>query len=201
VEQLSIFGSSGVAGDLDATVARVPGLRIVEDWVTPEEHDRLLEVIDARTWNTDLQRRTQHYGWRYDYRARSAVGVDGGELPSWLQRLAERLASEDHFARPAEQVTINEYLPGQGIAAHVDRDRFGPVVASLTLGDAYPLRFERDGADQVDVVPPVRSLALFTGECRWVWRHSIAKRRTDPTAAGRRERRRRVSVTFRTVAR
>ena len=38
--------------------------------------------------------------------------------------------------RPFEQAIVNEYEPGQGIAPHVDRDCFGPVVATVSLGSA-----------------------------------------------------------------
>jgi alkylated DNA repair dioxygenase AlkB len=178
----------------------VPGLRLVGGWLAPERHARLLEEIDHHPWTSALQRRTQHHGVRYDYRRRSIVTAPE-PLPSWLEPLAARLADEGILERPAEQVLVNEYLPGQGIAPHVDRQAFGPVVATLSLGDAWPMRFDSGAGHVVELLLPVGSLAVLSGPSRWTWRHGIAKRRTDPTAHGRRARSRRVSVTFRTLAR
>jgi hypothetical protein len=41
----------------------VPGLHVVEDFVTEVEAAALLSDIDAREWHQTLQRRVQHYGW------------------------------------------------------------------------------------------------------------------------------------------
>jgi alkylated DNA repair dioxygenase AlkB len=177
----------------------VPGLRILADWISPDRHARLLEEIDARPWSSALQRRTQHYGVRYDYGRRSIV-TEPEPLPSWLEPLARRLAGQGLLERPAEQVLVNEYLPGQGIAPHVDRRTFGPVVATLSLGDTWPMRFETGFDAVVELLLPVHSLAVLSGPSRWSWRHGIARRRTDPRADGRRRRARRVSITFRTLA-
>ena len=43
--------------------------------------------------------------------------------------------------RPFEQAIVNEYEPGQGIAPHIDRDCFGPVVATVSLGSAVNMDF------------------------------------------------------------
>ena len=56
-----------------------------------------------------------------------------GPLPEWLTQLSNMMresASEEvkHLLdprQPFEQAIINEYLPGQGIAPHTDRDCFG----------------------------------------------------------------------------
>ena len=40
-----------------------------------DEHAQraLIECIDNNSWRTDLERRVQHYGWRYDYRTKSVT--------------------------------------------------------------------------------------------------------------------------------
>ncbi len=100
-----------------------------------------------------------------------------------------------------DQAIVKEYLPGQGIAAHIDCGPcFGPQIATLSLGDACPMRFTHalTGAAR-DVWLPVGSLCVLSGPARHEWRHEIARRRTDPNPSGRRACARRVSVTFRTV--
>ena len=171
-----------------------------------DECERLLADIDARDgqWRDDLRRRVQHYGWRYDYQAR-AVTADMrlGPLPDFIRPVAEALRERGWFEQTPDQVIVNEYEPGQGIAAHADRDCFGPAVATLSLGDRWPMRFTPpEGADgePLDLFLDVGSLMVFTGAARTSWRHSIIPRRSDPDGqGGRRKRQRRVSVTFRTV--
>lgn len=49
-------------------VYEVDGLTYVENFISQEEHDFLLTKIDAEPWLSDLKRRVQHYGYKYDYR-------------------------------------------------------------------------------------------------------------------------------------
>lgn len=184
----------------------VPGLRYTADWIAPEAQEALLTNIDGEAWSTQLRRRVQHYGHRYDYGRRgvaTAAEVAVPPLPVWARRLATRLVSEGLMDREADQVIVNEYQPGQGISAHVDSvPHFGPVVASLSLGSGCLMDFSHpeDGAKlAVPLVPG--SLLVMAGPARFAWRHAIAARKSDPGPSGRVPRARRVSVTFRTVLR
>lgn len=182
----------------------VPGLRYVPDWLDEAAQRALLAEIDAAQWSTELRRRVQHYGHRYDYGRRTVATADRHEvepIPVWAQALATRLHDEGHLDRPADQVIVNEYLPGQGISAHIDCvPCFGPVVAAISLGSASTMDFKSpDKTRSVPVWLQPGSLCVMTGPARYTWRHSIAARKSDPMPAGRVRRGRRVSVTFRTV--
>jgi alkylated DNA repair dioxygenase AlkB len=183
-------------------MSTVPGLRYLEHFLSPSEEGALLARIDAQPWRDDLQRRVQHYGYRYDYKARRVdASLFLGELPDWLQSLAERLHREGLFDKKPDQVILNEYLPGQGISAHVDcLPCFGPQIASLTLGAGCTMAFTHPKTEEkISQWLEVGSLVLLTGEARDEWRHSIAARRSDLRGSARIARGRRVSATFRTV--
>ena len=192
----------------DDTLPMLRALGVVyePEFLRSEECERLLADIDARDeqWRDDLRRRVQHYGWRYDYKAR-AVTADMrlGPLPDFILPVAERLREGGWFAQTPDQVIVNEYKPGQGIAAHADRDCFGPAVATLSLGDRWPMRFtppEGAGGEPLDLFLDVGSLTVLTDAARTHWHHAILPRHSDPDGqGGRRKRQRRVSVTFRTV--
>ena len=123
-----------------------------------------------------------------------------GGLPDWLGELAQRLYDEtDLFDRVPEQVIVNEYEPGQGIAMHTDHRGFGPTVCTISLGDDWEMDFSEDSSDKRPALLSRRSLVLLTGESRSSWQHGIAPRKSELTANGRRDRLRRVSLTFRTV--
>ena len=187
-----------------STVPDIQGLRYVTDFLSVNEQEAAIRHIDGQSWRNDLERRVQHYGWRYDYRART-VGHDMhiGPLPAWLRDIAERLHAETKlFDRMPDQAIVNEYQPGQGIAMHADRQCFGPTVATVSLGDAWRMDLRPAGgkADtRVDILLEQGSALLMTGDARWRWFHGIAKRQKERTDHGSRPRRRRVSLTFRTV--
>lgn len=186
-------------------VTGVPGLRYLAGWLDDGAGRRLLTAVDAAPWSTELKRRVQHYGRRYDYGRRAVRDAGGGPdappLPGWAVDLAARLAAEGLMDGHADQLIVNEYLPGQGISAHVDCvPCFGPQVAAVSLGSACTMDFTSpDGASRLPVRLSPGSLCVMTGPARYEWRHAIAGRKSDPTPTGRVWRERRVSLTFRTV--
>ncbi len=185
----------------DHQVAEVEGLQYIPNFITAEEEQCLLKAIDKAPWSDALRRRTQHFGYRYDYTSRD-VPERLGPLPEWAQPIADRLVQMGH-PRP-DQLIVNEYLPGQGISKHIDQPRaFGPVVASLSLGSRCVMTFEptRNVADAVshDVLLERCSLAVLTGPARYQWFHSIPARKADMWKNRNLMRSRRVSLTFRAV--
>jgi len=99
----------------------VPGLSIVHEFIAPGEETDLLYAVDNAPWLRDLKRRTQHYGWKYDYKARAInVGAKLGPLPSWAEMLADRLVAAKLVPEIPDQVIVNEYVGSQGIAKHID---------------------------------------------------------------------------------
>lgn len=183
-------------------VEDVAGLCYFPGFLSEEEQAAMVRSIDDRIWRNDLERRVQHYGWRYDYRARTVASeMRLGTLPNWLEGAADRLYAETGlFDRAPDQAIVNEYEPGQGIALHVDRDCFGPAVATVSLGDDWEMKLRPVGGERKDdrLLMLARGSALvMTGEARFRWMHGIDRRKTED--GGKRRRRRRVSLTFRTV--
>ena len=193
-----------VAGNpgLQSTLS-VPGLRFVEGFLTAEEQAYCVKRVDAAVeqWRNDLSRRVQHYGWRYDYKARAITpDMHIGALPDWLARLAQRLYDETGlFDRAPEQVIVNEYLPGQGIAMHIDHPGFGPAVCTISLLDDWEMDFAENWRDKSPALLQRGSCVLLTGDALDVWQHGIAPRKSEVGDGGRRNRQRRLSLTFRTV--
>jgi alkylated DNA repair dioxygenase AlkB len=181
---------------LDRVILPV-GLAYRSAFVPPADGDALIAAIDARPWLADLRRRVQHYGYRYDYQARR-VDADSylGPLPAFLDELAARMPGVG-FERLPDQAIVNEYLPGQGISAHIDCvPCFGPTIATLSLGSACEIEFRHPSSDAVVTQAlEVGSLLTLAGEARYDWTHAIRARKSDRGVV----RGRRLSVTFRTV--
>jgi alkylated DNA repair dioxygenase AlkB len=178
----------------------IDGVLYIPAYISPQHHDALIATIDAQPWHAALARRTQHYGYVYDYRARS---VDAsawlGELPPWLACIARQLAADGLVQQVPDQAIINEYLPGQGIADHIDcTPCFDDVIVSLSLGAPVMMDLKRQGKHVAVWLEP-RSILVLRGEGRYAWTHGIARRQYDTLNGVRVPRERRLSVTFRSV--
>ena len=177
------------------------GALLVRDFVTPAEERRILQRIAGAPWLRDLNRRVQHYGFRYDY-TNPGARQPAAPFPPWTEHMARRLLDYFEGVLPT-QCIVNEYRPGQGIGMHADHRDFGDVVASLSLADDWPMRFRprnarpyvRHGAPGDCVLTlPRRSVLVLRGPARHMSMHGI-----DPSDTVN-QRATRVSATFRTLA-
>jgi alkylated DNA repair dioxygenase AlkB len=181
----------------------ISGLKYVPSYITQAEHDNFLAIIDEQNWLTDLKRRVQHYGYRYDYASRK-VDPDSmylGPLPDWSNWLINRLLEDKIVKQAPDQLIINEYQPGQGISPHVDCvPCFGDTVVSISLGSTCLMDFGHlDTAQKITKLLEPASLLVMQGEARYKWKHSIGKRKVDTFEDGVYPRGRRVSLTFRNI--
>jgi alkylated DNA repair dioxygenase AlkB len=159
----------------------IAGLKYDDALITQDEErellDRLmpLELAPFRFHGWLGNRKTQSFGWRYDFDDASFTRTE--PLPGWLLGLRENAAAfaevqPDDFAH----VLLARYDPGAGIGGHRDRDVFEKVVG-ISLSTPATLRFRQRTATgfrraSVEVAP--RSAYLISGEARWAWEHSIA---------------------------
>lgn len=169
------------------------GLVLIENFITPEEEYDLLKHIDASPWNTSIKRRTQHYGYEYNYTDKNAKKAD--LIPEWCQFLITRLLEQGLLKQNPDQMIVNEYLPVQGIAGHTDSVHlFADGIVSISLGSDINMEFSRYVSPTILEIPlPKCSALILHGEARYKWRHGIAARKHD----NGKKRERRVSITFR----
>ncbi len=192
---------------------KISGLEYALDYITEKKESDFLNWIDKQPWITDLKRRVQHYGWRYDYKARKVhPDMRLGDLPAPLAKMAARLHKDGLIDRLPDQVIVNEYEPGQGIARHVDCEPcFGDTIITMSLGSGCVMEFtkaERTGG-RLDIKKPTkevvpawlepRSVVSMKGDSRWWWFHGIPARKSDEWKGETYKRNRRVSLTFRKV--
>jgi alkylated DNA repair dioxygenase AlkB len=189
-------------GDSDMLHITIPGLQYHPAYLDSHQQDALRQKIDAQKWSTELKRRVQHYGYKYDYRKRKIEdSMVLGSLPDWLVEIAEKLQIENLMPAAADQVIINEYLPGQGISAHVDCEPcFGDTIASISLGSCCVMDFRnKHDKRHVPILLEPGSLLVFSGEARYQWTHGIVARTQDIYVGQNFLRERRLSITFRTI--
>ncbi|HEY0735309.1 MAG TPA: alpha-ketoglutarate-dependent dioxygenase AlkB [Herpetosiphonaceae bacterium] len=180
----------------------ITGLRYIADYITEAEQERIIEIIDAQTWQNDLKRRVQHYGYKYDYKKRFInFEMYLGALPEWLLMLAQKLVQDRLVSDLPDQVIVNEYLPGQGISSHVDCvPCFDDTIVSLSLNSFCVMEFTHtQSAQKIPVLLEPRSVVVLQGESRYSWKHGIASRKIDVFNNTRIQRARRLSLTFRKI--
>lgn len=159
----------------------IAGLDYREEFITAAEESALIERLSAldlspfRFHGWLGNRKTQSFGWRYDFDDSSFSPTD--PIPVWLQPLRDKAAE---FARvePVDFVhaLLARYDPGAGIGWHRDRDVFDKVVG-LSLNTLATLRFRRrfpTGFERAKLEVAPRSAYLLAGEARHDWEHSIA---------------------------
>ena len=192
------LSSSKIMNDL----SMIKGLTYVSNYIDKLEVKSFIEAINSEPWLSDIKRRVQHYGYKYDYKARSIdFSMFIGKLPSWAMTMAQRLFDEKHISELPDQLIINEYEPGQGIANHVDCEPcFGDTIISISLGSSCVMDFINLRTKQkVEVMLESGSLVVLSGDARYNWTHGIAQRKTDNFNGVKTDRRLRISMTFRKV--
>ena len=182
-------------------VPEIEGLSYFPDFISEDIENYLLDAIDRNTWSNELKRRVQHYGYRYDYKARAVSPASYlGPLPVWLDEFITGNLSSSIMRERPDQVIVNEYLPGQGISAHIDCiPCFGDTIASLSLASAATMIFTGPSGENEYLRLNPRSLLVLTRDARLKWRHSIPARKSDMVDGERKPRSRRISLTFRKI--
>ena len=177
----------------------IPGLTFRSDFLGEEEEEELIGHIDSGVWRQDLKRRVQHYGWKYDYRARKVHrDMRLGPLPDWADGLARRLVEQGLVSQHPDQLIVNEYVGAQGIRKHIDsQDSFADGIAMISLGESWQMVFRLGKRKEVGTLNR-RSVVVVKGDARYRWTHEIAARKYEP-GPPRRKRGRRISLTFRKV--
>ncbi|KAG5501800.1 hypothetical protein JKF63_04069 [Porcisia hertigi] len=190
-------------------VPEVPGLFLVEDFVTAEEEKTIWEELYAGRPQLQLEylsrRRVAHFNRRFWYGVNTLTdeGVMVNQRPSFYAWMRARLQNDtaaggvridgDYPLHPGDyecdQLTVNYYdyseMGACGIAAHVDaHGAFDDTVLIVSLGSYTVMEFSRwdcpaGVAAPVGVYLAPRSLAVMTGEARYGWTHCIAEKRTD----------------------
>ncbi|KAL0272725.1 UNVERIFIED_CONTAM: hypothetical protein PYX00_005587 [Menopon gallinae] len=170
---------------------RPSGLHVVENFITEEEEVRILKCLghssEDETKSSELKnRKVYHFGYEFKYNNNNVDVSDPiKEIPKELDfvwdRLLEKcpdLGLEINF-RP-DQLTVNNYQPGQGIPSHVDtHSAFEDPIVSLSLQSGLIMDFKDSDGRSCSVFLPERSLCVMSGDSRYGWTHGIATRKSD----------------------
>lgn len=187
-----------------------PGLVLLPEFCTEAEERAVLNELDVPgAWDERLSRRVQHFGYEFDYKHRKTLeGYPLVPFPQETSKLLARICDQvEQVSSKFNQLTVNEYFPGQGISNHIDTHScLGDVILSVSLLSDIAIRFTPASAfappesKRFAVMLKRRSVLVMTGPSRFAFKHGIQARKTDLLNSGQVVRRsRRVSLTFRTI--
>ncbi|CAE1286191.1 ALKBH8 [Acanthosepion pharaonis] len=127
-----------------------PGLILKKDLISENYEKQLLELAnwdyqDLKAENTLKHRRVKHFGYEFKYGINN-VDPDN-PLPERIPKECDaillqlqRLGLISHYP---DQLTINQYLPGQGIPPHIDTpSAFEDGIVSVSLGSQVVMDFQ-----------------------------------------------------------
>lgn len=158
----------------------IDGLEYRESFISRDEevellkHLRVMDLAPFRFHGWTGNRKTQSFGWRYDFDDASFQPTE--PIPDWLQPLRDKAASfADVEPNDIAHALLARYDPGAGIGWHKDRNVFDRVVG-VSLNSPATLRFRQrtpSGFRRFSLSVEPRSAYLLSNESRHEWEHSI----------------------------
>ena len=156
------------------------GVEYRPDFISRDEEAALIAQLNAmelapfRFQGWTGNRKTQSFGWRYDFDDASFSPTE--PIPEWLEPLRDKAAAFAGVA-PDEiaHALLARYDPGAGIGWHKDRSVFDRVVG-VSLYSPATLRFRQrtgSGFNRFSLRVEPRSAYLLSDEARHQWEHSI----------------------------
>lgn len=116
--------------------AEIPkGLYLNTNAITEDEETNVIKWLDDQPWSTVIKRRTQHYGYEYNYQSRYVSQTTPMSGP--ILDIAYRFGN---IFTP-NQCIVNEYYRDQAISPHVDANIFGPSIIGLSIGASANMIF------------------------------------------------------------
>lgn len=175
-------------------------MELINDFITEEEEKLLISLInlDESKWLRFFSdRKSQAYGFRYIKGEKNSL-IKVEDIPVDYNFLIEKLKIITGVT--FNQMTVNQYLPGQGIDPHYDHKTiFGNHIAGLTLGSGCNFIFTNKATRKhLTFYLPPRSLYIMKDELRYNWMHKIQRVKTDIVNGEPIKRGVRWSLTFRT---
>lgn len=160
------------------------GFSYLPDFITPDEEQRLCELMATLSLNTFLfhgfeaKRKVASYGYDYHFNSRSIT--KGNPIPEGFNFLLDKAAA--HLNIPPnsfEEVLATEYPVGSVINWHRDAPPFEMIVGISLLSDCtFRLRpYDKAKQSRSSIISiPVRrrSLYVMQGPARSDWEHSIS---------------------------
>lgn len=179
---------------------QINGLTLLENFITEQEENELIGYINSNQWDNKIKRRVQHYGHVFDYQIKKVDSQKHIPIPQWMDNMLLKLNKINLLSGfVPNQCTINEYLPGIGIAPHIDtHSSFTDTIISISLLSNIKICFKNE-KEKIEILLPRRSLLILKDDARYSYCHGISYRKTDNINGLVIKREKRISITLRKI--
>lgn len=137
-----------------------PGLSVLPNFISSEEEKTLLSLVvwdqqsgDDQRGATLKNRQVRHFGYQFQYGSNSIdpqQPLQDAPIPAEVRPIIERMLEAAVVPLQPNQLTVNRYLPGQGIPPHTDsHDACTAELVSLSVGSAVVMDFLLAGAQSL----------------------------------------------------
>lgn len=189
------------------------GLHYIENFLSEDDEIQLLNLLEnTNEWfnvsRNINSRQVIHYGYEYSYLSKSAKPKKITDIPNIyrttiLDKLNDAIPNDVYNDilknYNFDQLIINRYEPGQGIAMHIDNlNYFDDVILCVTIGSGTTMNFQcnEKGYLHNKYIKP-RSAYIMSKRARNNWSHGIDKKTYDIVNDVMIKRNTRYSLTFR----
>lgn len=160
------------------------GLTMVPDFLDNKSEQNLVKKIGLFDGNELDSRKlvgrnggvnSLLYGYVFDPKFRKLIRLE--DPPSFLKCIADFLYQHKFISTYPNQITVNKYLPGEGISPHVGNDNTESEIVRVSLGSPALMVFEKESRKvEIPLVPG--SLFVISREAK-TWSHSVPARAID----------------------
>ncbi|XP_023219105.1 alkylated DNA repair protein alkB homolog 8-like [Centruroides sculpturatus] len=155
-----------------------PGLILIKDFFTEQQEEKILQCIK---WDdSDSQqlkhRRVKHFGYEFKYGINNIDKNDplDEKIPEICHPYLAKLIEEKYINTMPDQLTVNYYLPGQGIPVHIDtHSAFEDCIVVFNLGSQIVMEFHHPNGCHVPILLPRYSVLIMSKESRYLWSHGF----------------------------
>lgn len=191
----------------------------IENYIDQSYANKIIEFIfkdnNNNTNNSEVKdlkkRKVKHYGYEFRYGSNDCddnkpLNDPENKLPlDLLDEIFKKMINDKLIDVVPDQLTVNIYEPGNGIAPHIDNvNAFNEYIISLSLMSSCLMEFRQKETKKISkLFLQPNSLLVLKGESRYKWNHSIPERKHDLIKTAKdsqfivEKREKRISLTFR----
>ncbi len=145
------------------------GLIWIPNFLTHAEVDAITRRIPPTPVLKKASRNSaRRYGTEFPYEG----GIVRGPVPEYLENLNTKIMEAGISKQLYKSISINEYLPGNSIAPHIDNSKSGETIAVVSLLGPASMRLQSDTIGY-ELILESGSLIQMREAVRWRWKHSI----------------------------
>lgn len=147
------------------------GLILIPDFLTESEEKEIVSQIPESQYKKRTSERNsiRRFGSNIPYKNQ----IESNIIPDYLDKIAQKLVDNKLLLVKPNSVSINEYLPGNAIAPHIDSIESGPIITILSLLSDATMVLNHPTKEEQQILVPRLSILQLKNEIRYSWTHSI----------------------------